>query len=122
MHYALEWLDVTLVGADRAAVTLLEPELSAQERMRLLSRSFPVPPATPRTVLLDLAKDRNDRWRRPWITACALLAGSNMPDVGFDLLARTLSEKPHVGDDDDHRWIVEETLVAMVQRQTAQHA
>ena len=62
---ALEWLDVTLVGTDRAAVTLLEPELSAHQRMRLLVRSFPIPPATPRTVLLDIVEDRDDRWRRP---------------------------------------------------------
>ena len=116
---ALEWLDVTLVGTDRAAVALLEPELSAHRRMRLLVRSFPIPPATLRTVLIDLAEDHDDRWRRPWITACALLAAYNIPELGVEALAR--AESP-VGDNDDQTEIVQETLVAIGQRQIARHA
>ena len=119
---AMEWLDVTLVGTDRAAVTLLEPELSAPQQMRLLVRSFPIPPATPRTVLLDLAEDRDDRWRRPWITACALLAAADMPELGCEALAWPLAEQSPVDDRDDQTSIVQETLVAIARRQTARHA
>ena len=115
---ALEWLDVTLVGTDRAVVALLEPELSAHRRMRLLVRSFPVLPTTPRTVLIDLAEDRDDRWRRPWIAACALLVASDVPELGLEALAR--AESP-VGNIDDQTGIVRETLVAIGQRQIARH-
>ncbi len=119
---ALEYLDVTLVGADRVAVVLLEPELSAHERMRLLVRSFPVPPATPRTVLLEFAEDRDGRWRRPWITACALLTAADGPELGFEAMARAVAEESRVADADGQTWIVHETLAAIGHRHTARHA
>jgi HEAT repeat protein len=109
---ALEWLDVTLVGTDRAAVALLEPALSMSERLRVLARWFPIRPTTPHAVLLELAEDRDGHWRRPWITACVLLTAADMPELGIEALAGT----------DDHTRIVHETLVGIGQRQTARHA
>ncbi len=119
---ALEYLDVTLIGDDRVAVALLEPELSDHERTRLLVRSFPVPPATPRTVLLELATDRDGRWRRPWITACALLTAAETPELGFESLARAVDEGSPVDDPSAETWIVHETLLAIGRRHTARHA
>ena len=109
---ALEWLDVTLVGTDRAAVALLEPELSMSERLRVLARWFAIRPTTPRAVLLELAEDRDGHWRRPWITACVLLTAADMPELGVEALAGA----------DDHTRIVHETLVGISERQTAWHA
>ena len=69
---ALEWLDVTLTGTDRAAVALLEPRWSNRERLQALARTFPLPPLGQRAALLELVEDRDGRWRRPWVKACAL--------------------------------------------------
>ena len=109
---ALEWLDVTLVGTDRAAVPLLEPGLPTSERLRVLGRWFPIPPTTPQAVLVELAEDRDGHWRRPWITACVLLTAADMPELGVEALAGA----------DDHTRIVHETLVGIAERQTARHA
>jgi HEAT repeat protein len=109
---ALEWLDVTLVGTDRAAVALLEPALSTGERLRLLARWFPMSPTTPQAVLVELAEDRDGHWRRPWITACVVLTAADMPELGVEALVAA----------DDHTRIVHETLVGIGQRQTARHA
>jgi HEAT repeat protein len=119
---ALEWLAVTLEGTDRAALALLEPGLSTQERLRLLGRWFPIPPLTPQTVLLELAEDRDGRWRRPWITACALVAGADMPEPGLELLARAAVEESVVTEIDDPMWIVRETLIAIRRRQAVEQA
>ena len=116
---ALEWLDVTLVGTDRAAVVLLDPGLSAHERLRLLVRASTGAPTIPRTMLVELAEDRDDRWRRPWITACALLTAADTPEGGFEALARTVAHESAVGEADDQTQIVRETLVALGLRQTA---
>ena len=51
---ALEWLDVTLTGTDRAAVAMLEPRLSDRERLNALIRTFPVSPPSRREILLEL--------------------------------------------------------------------
>ncbi len=69
---ALEWLDVTLTGTDRALVALIEPRLSDEERLGALLRTFPLVPCDPNQVLLDLVHDPDDRWRRPWLRACAM--------------------------------------------------
>ncbi len=84
---ALEWLDVTLVGTDRLAMAVLEPGLSVEAQLRALSRTFLVAPATHRSVVRDLIEDRDARWRRPWVTACALLVVSDTPEVGLDTLS-----------------------------------
>jgi hypothetical protein len=119
---ALEWLAVTLVGTDRAAVALLEPDLSTQERLRLLARWFLIPQLTPQTILLELAEDRDGRWRRPWITACALVAAADMPEPGLEVLARAAVSESAIAEMDDPKWIVRETLTAIRQRQAVQQA
>lgn len=119
---ALEWLDVTLVGTDRAAVALLEPGLSTQARLRLLARWFAIPPSTPHMVLLDLVDDRSGRWRRPWLTACVLLAADDMSEPAFEALARAATLESPSGEAGDPMLIVRETLEGIRQRQTVRHA
>jgi HEAT repeat protein len=109
---ALEWLDVSLAGPDRAVIALLDPGLSDRERVSALSRWYPVAPSTHRDLLLDLVQDREDRWRRPWITACALYAASEMSS--FDIEAAAVQRtKPVAGDEDG---IVQETLAGLLRR------
>lgn len=84
---ALEWLDVTLAGADRSAVPLLEPGLSDAERLRALLGRRPLPPSDVTAVLRDLVVDAEGRWRQPWVQACALLAAHGLPDGGRSILA-----------------------------------
>ena len=81
---ALEWLDVTLTGTDRAAVALLEPRLSDRERLNALARTFPLAPLTQRAALLELVEDRDGRWRRPWVKACALYTASGISEAELD--------------------------------------
>ena len=83
---ALEWLDVTLTGTDRAAVALLEPRLSDRERLNMLARTFPVPPLSRRDILLELVQDRDGRWRRPWIKACALYTASGISEEELEVV------------------------------------
>ena len=80
---AIEWLDVTLTGTDRAVIALLEPEWSPGERMRSLGRWYQLPPTDIDHVLRDLIEDPDDRWRRPWLTACALMALANRDGPRF---------------------------------------
>lgn len=115
--FAMEWLDATLTGIDRAAVALLEPELSTDERLTILTRWFTISPTTPYGVLVDLAEDRDDHWRRPWISACALLAASGMPEFDAKTLATVRARVAGVDDFDDHFQIVRETIAGIVVRQ-----
>ncbi len=111
---ALEWLDVTLVGIDRAAVALLEPELTHEVRLARLTRWFPISPTTPQAVVVDIAEDNDGRWRRPWITACALLAAEEMPELEIKELTG--------GDGDEDTQIVWETVAAIRHRRSVQLA
>ena len=119
---ALEWLDVTLVGTDRLAMAVLEPGLAVEAQLRALSREFPVAPATHKGVVRDLVEDRDARWRRPWITACALLVASDTPEVAFD----TLDVHGIDGSPDqelrDEIEIVHETLTGVRHRQALNKA
>ncbi|CAN0512286.1 unnamed protein product, partial [Phaeothamnion confervicola] len=74
---ALEWLDVTLIGDDRPFLALVEPSWTIEERLRALERWFPLSPAGLHEVLTDLILDPDDRWRRPWIGSCAVLAAAD---------------------------------------------
>lgn len=98
---ALEWLEVTLAGADRAAVDLLEPGLSHGERLRALLGRRPPPPIDVPALLRDLVVDGDGRWRQPWVQACALVAASGLPDGGRSIVA-TLADgeasMPELGD------------------------
>lgn len=119
---AMEWLDVTLVGTDRAASAILEPEPTATERLGMLGKWFPMSPATPESVLVELAADRDGRWRRPWITACALLAAVEMPELGLEGLVSSATDGSPGADRDDHTQIVQETMEALHRRRTIQLA
>ena len=110
---ALEWLDVSLSGVERAAVALLDPRLSDRQRFAVLARTFPIPVLSQRETLLELVEDRDGRWRRPWVRACALYTASEMSGAEFDLIAAAGSASASGRDanaDDD---IVDETLVGI---------
>ena len=115
---ALEWLDVTLVGADSAAVPLLEPELAPSDRLRRLTRWFPASPLTMEAALIDLVEDREDRWRRPWIRACAFAAGAGMPEfISWAPASTELHANAFNDDVDGPAQIMWETVAAVRQRQ-----
>ena len=84
---AMEWLDVTLIGTDRAVMALLEPAGSPSDRLRSLGRWFQLPEAGIDDILGDLVEDAADRWRRPWLTACALMAMANLEGEHFRIPA-----------------------------------
>jgi hypothetical protein len=77
---ALEWLDVALTAAQRPAIALLEPDLAPAVRAVTLSRQRPGRPGEIRALLVDLALDPDDRWRRPWLSACGAFA---LHDLGL---------------------------------------
>jgi len=112
---ALEWLDVTLTGTDRAAVALLEPRLSDRERLNTLARTFPVASLDLHEALLELVQDRDGRWRRPWVKACALSTASGLSETELDsITAAALDALATVGTDEEQ--IVHETLVGIQHR------
>jgi len=112
---ALEWLDVTLSGSDRAAVALLEPRWSSRERLNALSRTFPLPSLNQRELLLELVQDRDGRWRRPWVKACALYTAAGISDAELEVISAAVVESAADSlPDDDH--IVHETLVGLQHR------
>ena len=114
---ALEWLDVTLAGTDRAAISLLEPRLSARERLAALTRTFPVLPLDRHEILLEIVQDRDGRWRRPWVTACAIYAASGISAAELDAItdaAATADQASGFGFDEDR--IVHETLAGIHHR------
>ena len=109
---ALEWLDVTLVGADRAVVPLVVPGLSTQDRLLALGRWVSLPPAPTATIMRDLMSDPDDRWRRPWLIACAILAAANSDDPTLRELLYSRSPSP-AELRGDHSGIVHETLASI---------
>ena len=112
---ALEWLDVTLTGTERAAVALLEPRLSDRNRFNALARTFPLRPLDQQAILLDLVEDRDDRWRRPWIKACALYIASATSDEGLEAVtAATVASL--IGIESEDTRIVHETLAGIQHR------
>jgi HEAT repeat protein len=109
---ALEWLDVTLTGTDRAAVALLEPGVSDRERLNTLTRTFPLAALGQREVLLELIQDTDGRWRRPWVKACALYTASGISNAELEaVIAATVTTSSDGGHDDEH--IVHETLAGL---------
>jgi HEAT repeat protein len=96
---AVEWLDVTLTGMDRAALPLLEPGLAEAERLRRLTRSLPLPDLPLAEVLWDIVADPEARWREPWVQACALHAAWAVPDVDLDVLVGGLARSSSIVDE-----------------------
>ena len=95
---ALEWLDVTLTGTDRAVIPMLEPGLSERAQLHTLTQWFPLPPLGRHEILLDLVADHDDRWRRPWLTACAVWTAAAGSDADLDAVTTAASARLVVSD------------------------
>lgn len=104
---ALEWLDVTLVGPDRRALALLDPVLTVDDRARALARSMVLALVSTEELLVDLVDDPQGRWRRPWLSACAVLAAV---EVGLPVAELAVAQRDRP---DDVEGIVAETVRAM---------
>lgn len=100
---AMEWLDATLATQDRTAVAVLDPATPLDDLARRGARDRTEETAA--AVVADLVLDPGERWRRPWLQACALAAA---PRVGLDE-ADLVRRAPVV--DDDHRALLEEAAV-----------
>lgn len=115
---ALEWLDVTLAGAERPALALLDRTLAPAVLARTLARAStgvaPAPEADTTEVLGDLAVDPQRVWRRPWLQACAVLAGGHLDLLDLDSLGEL--RRPTDQDDADPPDILTETLTALAAR------
>jgi hypothetical protein len=69
----IELLEETLTRPEAAlALPVIRPGLPDGERLRLLGASVPVPALDRSSALADLVEDTFDRWRSPWLQACAL--------------------------------------------------
>lgn len=99
---ALEWLDVTLTGIERRVPEVLDPALTTAERSKALARNYPLDPTTVAALVRDLAEDPNRIWRRPWISACAVAAAVDLPDLDANQL-----EADSAGDPDIERVLAE---------------
>jgi hypothetical protein len=113
---ALEWLDVTLTGMDRAVIAVLEPGRSDRERLSALARWFPVARRDRSDIVSDLILDADDRWRRPWISACALYTAANSSDPDLESRAIAAAEATTTSVARDESNIVVETLAGVLHR------
>jgi hypothetical protein len=112
---AVEWLEVTITGPERAALALLEPGLTESARLRRLSRGFAAPDGSLAAVLHDLVTDSGQRWRQPWLRACALHAAWSIPKADMDL-RQVVSRPPDVEREGQGASIVQETWAAIAAR------
>ena len=75
---AIEVLDVTLSREEAShAIPVVRTDLSESERLRLLEQVLPRPVNDRAHVLVDIAEDREGRWRSSWLQACALYEASS---------------------------------------------
>ena len=102
-----------MTGTERAVVAMLEPGLSDRARMNALMRWFPLIPEDWHAILLELVRDADARWRRPWIAACALSAASTMVDVDLDGIMVAAAEGSTAADPNDEERVVHETLASI---------
>ena len=113
---ALEWLDVTLTGTERAAIALLEPRWSDRERLNALTRTFPLAPLD---AACGPARARRGS-RRPMATALGhgVRALHRVGDVGGGARRghrrRAVESATGSGTDEDR--IVHETLAGIRHR------
>jgi hypothetical protein len=114
---ALEWLDVTLTGTERAVIALVEPELSTEARLGCLGHRVSMGQPARDAALRDLIEDADDRWRRPYLSACALLAAvnSDTESVNLPAIARVDSVEAAAPAPD----LVTETLAGLRKRVSA---
>ncbi len=83
---ALEWFDVTLAGADRLVMGLIDPHLSAEQRLRTIGRFNEGQLVPPQDWLRELAEDVDGFWSQPWLSACAVAAArSSFPELRLEL-------------------------------------
>jgi hypothetical protein len=113
---AIEWLDVTLTGPDRAVLAILQPDLSDHDRMALLTRRFPiVVPSSQLAILVEIVGSRDGRWRNPWIQACAVYAAGELIEADLDVFAAAVDRLTPFRTSRQYE-IVEETVAVVLQR------
>ena len=83
---AIEWLDVTLTGTERPVVALLEPGLTATDRLLRIRGALEIERLDRSAVLRELVEDDDRRWR-PWIKACAVHVAAVIAPGQVDALA-----------------------------------
>jgi len=111
---ALEWLEVTLTGVERAAGGLIDSTLPEPAQLRRLERTIPSEALPLDAVLLDLIVDGEQRWRQPWLRACALHATRALPDLDLHLdLDALRGSSSDAGLDDDGWSAFDEVLAAL---------
>jgi hypothetical protein len=73
--HAVEAVEIHLPpGRARLVMPLLENRLTDAERVAQLRRLAQIPAFDPAAALADIADDPEDRWRSPWLAACAIHA------------------------------------------------
>ena len=70
-------------------------------------------PASQREILLELVQDRDGRWRRPWIKACALYTASGMSEPELDVISAAAAESLTADTTNAEELVVHETLAGI---------
>ena len=108
----MEWLDVWFDGHGSICRRAARAGPVDPERLRRLARALPLADLSLTELLRDLVLDDDNRWRQPWVRACALHASASVPELAthtLDLTGETSS-------------IVRETAAAIRSRSAAQSA
>jgi HEAT repeat protein len=76
---ALETLEVMLSGSHKSLVfPFIDPKLSDTQQREKLSKIFGIPSYESDERLIEILANRNSKWQRPWIRACAAYALGKM--------------------------------------------
>jgi hypothetical protein len=97
-------------------VAVVEPGLADVDRLRGLTRWFPLVTVPSAEILRDLLEDRERRWRRSWLSACALYAASGLSDPALDVASPGGVETWMTLGSHDESDIVHETLTGLRER------
>lgn len=117
MHaLALEWLDVTLLAPDKLAITLVDPSLSSDERLRSMSRGSPIDALTLTEAVTDIIENRGHKWQSPWLISCALLTASDLPELDFEELMEGPSNGDRPAESNEVGGLVPETVADIRRR------